>query len=273
MSCESFELGNDYWVDREQTFATILWVICIRQSPLARLPTTIMRKAASSKPSPQRGRRALARHGMLDAAARILNTNDPPDFSMRDLCEAAGVSFATPFNHFGSKTGVVRALALRVFADVHDRYASSNKAGDTIDRVFALAAAGTAVWLAKPAVNRYISSSLMVSGHKEHPEQFLEHSCKLWLEALGNLDGLEGIDEKASASSLSLALAIAFRGIMALWIGREISDSQFAPLLQAQVACLLLGFAPKHRRPHLYSLIHRTATIRPKGVSRTKKTD
>lgn len=229
-----------------------------------------MRKAASRKPSLKRGRRALARHGMLDAAARILHASDPPDFSMRDLCEAAGVSFATPFNHFGSKTGVVRALAMRIFADVHNRYARSDKTGDTIDRVFAMAAAGTEVWLANPAVNRYISSSLMVAGNKEHPEQFLAHSCKLWLEALGSLDGLEGVDEKASPSSLSLGLAIAFRGIMALWIGGEVSDSQFEPLLQAQVAYLLLGFAPRHRRSHLYSIIHRTATFRHKGATRTK---
>jgi AcrR family transcriptional regulator len=210
---------------------------------------------------------------MLDAAARILNASDPPDFSMRDLCEAAGVSFATPFNHFGSKTGVVRALAMRIFEDVHNRYVRSNKPGDTIDRLFAMAAAGTEVWLENPAVNRYISSSLMVAGNKEHPEQFLEHSCKLWLEALGTLDGLEGIDDKNCAASLSLSLAVAFRGTMALWIGREITDSQFAPLLQAQVACLLLGFAPSHRRPRLYSMIHRTAAFKPKGTSRAKRAD
>jgi AcrR family transcriptional regulator len=232
-----------------------------------------MRKATSKTPALKRGRRALALHGMLDAAARILNASDPPDFSMRDLCEAAGVSFATPFNHFGSKTGVVHALAMRIFADVHNRYARSNKPGDAIDRVFAMAAVGTEVWLENPAVNRYISSSLMVAGNKEHPEQFLEHSCKLWLEALGSLDGLEGIDNKSYASSLSLSLAVAFRGTMALWIGGEISDSQFAPLLQAHIACLLLGFAPSHRRPRLYSMIHRTSALRRKRVSRTKRTD
>lgn len=232
-----------------------------------------MRNPAPRTPSPKRGRRALARDGMLDAATRILHASDPPDFSMRDLCEAAGVSFATPFNHFGSKTGVVRALAMRIFDYTHTRYVKSNTAGDSIDRVFAMAAAGAEVWLERPAVNRYISSSLMVVGNKEHPEQFLEHSCKLWLEALGSLDGLEIDDAKAGASSLSVSLAIAFRGVMALWIGREISDSQFAPLLDAQVAYLLLGFAPKHRRPRLYSLIHRPTASRPKAVSRTKRTD
>jgi hypothetical protein len=135
-----------------------------------------------------------------------------------------------------------------------------------------MAAVGAKVWLEKPAVNRYISASLMVGDNTDHPEQFLLHSCDLWIEALGELDGLEGLDKKSTAS-LSMSLAVAFRGIMALWIGREISDAQFAPLLQAQVACLLFGFAPLQRRPRLYSIIHRKAAHRPREARHIKQTD
>ena len=59
-------------------------------------------------------KRAFAREEILNAAERLLLAGDLPDFSMRALSEEAGVSFATPFNHFGSKTGILRSLAQRM---------------------------------------------------------------------------------------------------------------------------------------------------------------
>ena len=55
---------------------------------------------AASRPS--------GRERVLDAAERLL-ARGGAGFSMRDLAEEAGVSFATPFNQFGAK-GAIMAL-------------------------------------------------------------------------------------------------------------------------------------------------------------------
>ena len=47
---------------------------------------------------------------MLDAAERLLRDGNA-EFSMRDLAAEAGVSFATPFNQFGSKPAIMQALS------------------------------------------------------------------------------------------------------------------------------------------------------------------
>jgi AcrR family transcriptional regulator len=52
------------------------------------------------------------RQRVLDAAERLLR-DGKAEFSMRDLASEAGVSFATPFNQFGSKPAIMHALSAR----------------------------------------------------------------------------------------------------------------------------------------------------------------
>ena len=47
---------------------------------------------------------------VLDAAKRLL-AGGSAAFSMRELAEEAGVSFATPFNQFGSKAAIMLVAA------------------------------------------------------------------------------------------------------------------------------------------------------------------
>jgi AcrR family transcriptional regulator len=52
------------------------------------------------------------RERVLDAAERLL-AQGSAGFSMRELADEAGVSFATPFNQFGSKAAIMLALSAR----------------------------------------------------------------------------------------------------------------------------------------------------------------
>lgn len=50
------------------------------------------------------------RNQILEAAERLIRQSGAVDFSMVVLAKEAGVSFATPFNQFGRKSGILRAL-------------------------------------------------------------------------------------------------------------------------------------------------------------------
>src|SRR6186713_2886277 len=96
---------------------------------------------------------------VLAAAERLLDT-DRAAFSMRDLAAEAGVSFATPFNHFGSKGAIFQALSAERIETMQTRFAAVGSAGDAPSRVLAAVGVATTVMLEKPAVNRAVMAGL-----------------------------------------------------------------------------------------------------------------
>lgn len=191
------------------------------------------------------------REHLLDTAERLLLQSDQPDFSMRQLSHEAGLSFATPFNYFGSKNGIIRGLALRIFERIEARYEAMPDAGDTVARLDRMNAAGVHLWLEQPAVYRFISASLLTVEGGEGSEEILARTSALWRRALGNGDGLRADGRALALEILPLHLAIGFRGIMALWIGREIAERDIEALMKAHISVLLLGFIEPERLAEL----------------------
>lgn len=217
-------------------------------------------------------KRAFAREEILNAAERLLRAGDAPDFSMRALCEEAGVSFATPFNYFGSKAGILRGLAQRMFDGIVDRYSADTAAaptagGDAIDRAFAMGEAGCAVWLERPAVHRFLIGSMVADGPavagslNGDPEEMRTRSRALWILALGAYDGIDPAMRPLAEAALPEQLAIMFRGAAALWAGGEIADDQFAAAVELGTATSLTGYVPADRRAALSGRIARAAAI------------
>ncbi|WP_083224618.1 TetR/AcrR family transcriptional regulator [Sphingomonas panacis] len=200
-------------------------------------------------------KRSLAREVILDAAEKLLRSNSPPDFSMRALCDEAGVSFTTPFNYFGNKNGIIQALAERLMTEIGDLYRDVAQPTDAIDRLFVMCDTAADVWMKRSAVNRFIGSALMAVEEGEHRGKMLARSRSLWEEAMLDLEGITPDLRDRAARILPLHCAIAFRGVMMLWIGEEIGDSSFSGLLKAQVATLMLGFVPNDRHKALWQLI------------------
>ena len=209
----------------------------------------------SKTPRLMERKRSMARNVMLDAAERLLISNTHPDFSMRALCDEAGVSFTTPFKYFGSKSGILTALANRLIDEIHNRYLQRPSSGDAIDRVFAMARIGAEVLLGRPAVNRYIAGTSVTSDGEGGATEMLRPATGLWTEALGSLDGIEEECRALAMQTLPVGCAVAFRGVMALWINRDIEDQDFTPLLEMQVGALLLGYAPPGRKQHLTTVL------------------
>lgn len=95
------------------------------------------------------------RQRVLDAAETLLRQGKA-DFSMRDLAAQAQVSFATPFNHFGSKAAIMQALSARRIDEMEARYRAASPAGDARDRVLAATAIAAEVMREESAVNRVV---------------------------------------------------------------------------------------------------------------------
>lgn len=192
------------------------------------------------------------RERVLDAAERLLAQGDAA-FSMRELAQEAGVSFATPFNQFGSKGAIMLALSERRIAAMRARFAAAALPGAAVDRVLLTVEIAASVMLERPAVNRAVMGA--IGAPADAPGEVFAQSSALWREALGDGEGLAPETREAALKTLPAALAMAFRGALSFWTAGEFLDGALEPRAKAAAAAVLLGFADGHDRPALLALL------------------
>lgn len=212
-------------------------------------------------PLPLRERnRQLARDVVLDAAERLLQASPSADFSMRALATEAGVGFATPFNHFGSKNAIMQALSSRVIERMAARFRELAPRGDAVDRVLAMGWVSVGVLLENPDVSKAVISSLGTVG--SGPSAVRLQSGALWSLALGDLSVLASDMPLPLHAVLPQQLAFNFRGCVSFWIAGELTDEMLENAFQTGALTILLGFAAPERRS---KIVAQMAQLNPQG--------
>ncbi|WP_372054123.1 TetR/AcrR family transcriptional regulator [Tistrella mobilis] len=187
---------------------------------------------------------------ILAAAERLLGTGRP-EFSMRELAAEAGVSFATPFNQFGSKLAIMHALSQALIAEMRGRVAAGPKPTDAALRVLAAVAITAEVMLEQPAVNRAVMGALGAPGAE--PGAVLAASRALWAAAIGDGAGLAA--PAYAATILPDQLAFGFRGVLSFWTAGELTDADLPVQARKAAAVALLGFVVPERRDALMAIL------------------
>ena len=194
-------------------------------------------------------KRRLTREAVLDAAERLLRVDDTASFSMRELAVEAGLSFATPFNQFGSKVAIAQAISARRIDLMSERFRQANPAGDAVGRVLAAISIAVEVMLDEPRVNRAVIRSLGTP--TATPGDVSGHSTALWSTAFGSAEGMDPALSAIAIRCVPEQLAIAFRGCLSFWIADEITDAQLPEKARLSAMTVLLGFVAPARRAQL----------------------
>lgn len=179
------------------------------------------------------------RQRVIDAAERLLR-DGKADFSMRDLAAEAGVSFATPFNQFGSKATIMQTLSARRIDTMQSRFVAEPALTDAAERVLLAIDTAAAVMLEEPEVNRAVMGWLGTASSS--PGHVWARSTALWTLALGAGDGLIAARRDRALRCLPGQLAFAFRGVLSFWTAGELPDEALAPNARELASTLLLGF-------------------------------
>lgn len=176
-------------------------------------------RKASSSHSAVRGE--PVRQRVIDAAERLLR-DGKAEFSMRDLAAEAGVSFATPFNQFGSKAAIMHSLAARRIETMAARYRERPtlpKAEDRVVLAIRIAAEGM---LEEALINRAVMGWIGTAGPA--PGAALTGSTALWLLALAPQDAAFSEESEGALRVLARRLAFGFRGTLSFWSAGELAD-------------------------------------------------
>ncbi len=192
------------------------------------------------------------RERVLDAAERLL-AHGAAAFSMRELADEAGMSFATPFNQYGSKAAIMLALSARRIALMHERLADAALPKTAVARVLVAADVAASVMLAAPAVNRAVMGA--IGAPSDAPGDVSSHSSALWAEALGAGDGLAAATLTLALAVLPDQLAVTFRGVLSFWTAGELSDQMLARRAHTAAATVLLGFVRRDDRTEIWRIL------------------
>jgi AcrR family transcriptional regulator len=188
----------------------------------------------------------------LDAAERLLRTGKA-EFSMRDLAAEAGVSFATPFNQFGNKVSIMRALSARRIGRMRELFAAAPLPANVTTRVLAAMEIAADVMLAEPGVNKAVMAIL--GAPSDAPGDVSSQSASLWTLCLATNEGLDASMSSLAQRMLPEQLAIAFRGVLSFWTAGEITDGDLPRRAHAAAAVVLLGFVTVADRARLTAVL------------------
>lgn len=186
------------------------------------------------------------RQRVIEAAERLLRQGKA-EFSMRDLAAEAGVSFATPFNQFGSKAAIMHAISARRVELMDTRFRAAVPPGDAVDRVLVAAAAAASVMLEEPVVNRSVMGWLGTAGPATGTA--LVRSEAFWSLAIAAGDGLAPAGRGQALRTLPRQLAFGFRGVLSFWTAGEIADGELAASARDVALAILLGVVSAQRKP------------------------
>lgn len=192
-------------------------------------------------------RGAPVRQKVIDAAERLLRQGRA-EFSMRDLASSAGVSFATPFNQFGSKAAIMHALSERRIDEMTQRFAQAPASPDAVSRVLLAFDVAVAVMLEEPDVNRAVMGWL--GAPSVTPGRVWEQSKALWSLALGDGESLDATRRDEALEQLPGLLALGFRGILSFWTAGEVADEALGSSARKIGETLLRSFMEQPLSQH-----------------------
>jgi AcrR family transcriptional regulator len=186
------------------------------------------------------------RQRVIEAAERLLRQGKA-EFSMRDLAAEAGVSFATPFNQFGSKAAIMHAISARRVELMDARFRETAPLGDAVNRVLVATETAASVMLEEPVVNRSVMGWLGTAGPAAGTA--LTRSEAFWSLALAAGDGLTPAGRGHALRTLPRQLAFGFRGVLSFWTAGEIVDDELTASARDVVLAILLGVVNAKRKP------------------------
>jgi len=210
------------------------------------------------------------REQILDAARRLIRATGGTDFPMRRLADEAEVALVTPYNLFGSKTGVLYAL-LNVSLGRLDHAVDVRPKAQPVDAVLELAGIAADMYVSDPAFYRPLMQRILGVRDPAHRPPALERSLRLWSRTVEAAVRGGLLARSVDADLLARQLMITFIGVLELWIHEDLGDAGFRAQSLYGSALLVLAHATPSARPRLFERVRAIEKRLPRRLGAAKK--
>ncbi len=190
------------------------------------------------------------RERILEAARRLLRSTGGTDFSMQTLAGEAEVSLVTPYNLFGSKSGVFYAL-LNDSLERLDQVAERKPSSRAVDAVLELAGLAAEVYARDAAFYRPLMQFLLGVRDREHRPRLMERSLARWTATVEAAIRGGLLRPSVRKDLLARQLLVTFLGALELWVHEELDDGAFRAQSLYGSALLVLANTSDAARPRL----------------------
>lgn len=212
----------------------------------------------SDPPSGLRVRQKEARRqAILDAAEALIRENGSADFSMQALSGRAGLSRATPFNLFGSKSAILYALLARSLGARLRREMPS--AADPYEHLLRCAEGGARHFVSDPVYYRTLHRFVLGVADSIHRPAFMKGSLDFWREASRPLVDAGEMPPGMRHDMFAMLLRNHFGGSVDYWVVEDLTDAQFTAQIYFGAVLALLSLATGERRAWLLAKLEGAA--------------
>lgn len=201
-------------------------------------------------PSGHRPGKLRRRRAIIEAAQSIIASDGEDGLTMRRLAVEAGVSPTTPYNLFGSKESVIRAVFDEDFAINFKNSASREPGESALARLFAIIDISFDAFRRRPGFYKAVFRTLLGARESEvRSSEWLRASIinALVAEAIG-----EGCLDGEFAELLAVTIARIFRAAVLEWVTGELALARARREVGLAVALFL---AAAVREPHRAELL------------------
>jgi AcrR family transcriptional regulator len=196
-----------------------------------------------TKPEPSRRDAAKAerRRRIMDAAASLVRERGFDSVSMVDIARRAGVSPATPYNLFQTKTAIFQQLYDLDLQDFQERLAK-RAAPDALVRIFTAIELVGVMYRQDSEFYRAMWSSGAIEG--EHLDADVRGSrLTMWRDMVAQAVATGCLRADVDPDLLAVTLWQLMRGVFLDWLSGAISARRFAQEVSFGFALMALGYA------------------------------
>ena len=212
------------------------------------------------------------RERILEAARKLIRAAGGTNFSMRALADAAEVSLATPYNLFGSKSGVLYAL-LNLSLEKVDRAAHTFASSNPVERVLEVAGIAADVYARDAAFYRPLMQFLIGARDLEHRPRFIARSLAGWTRTVQAAVRHGLLPAAIDVGRLARQLMINFTGVLQLWIHEELDEDGFCAQSLYGSTLLVLANAEAAARPRLQERLRSIERRLPRELAVAEQTN
>jgi AcrR family transcriptional regulator len=193
-------------------------------------------------------RKAARRRAILEAARVMIRDDESHDFTMPGLAEKAGVSLATPYNLFGSKSSILLEI---VRADIFGQIADLGPSAGTslADWVAGLARSLAGVYYPNRHFYRRMIVTLVAQESAESQKAALDFSYRLFEGPLKRLQDRGTLSSAVPAAILAQHLAHGISGSLQHRLMQRGTQDLLCQELEMAALLILAGVAADDERP------------------------
>ncbi|MGW8202252.1 TetR/AcrR family transcriptional regulator [Sphingomonas bisphenolicum] len=191
------------------------------------------------------------RADILDAAESLIRETGSTDFAMQILSDRAGLSRATPFNLFGSKSAILYSLLNRTLDAIFER--SALTVSDPFDRVLRSADSSALLFVGDPIFYRPLYRFVLGVEDPVHRPAFMSRALEFWTDATQGVADAGLLPSVLPHRFFAMQLRTLFVGALDFWVMREVTDREFVNQVHFSTAQHLLSVAVDNHREYLLS--------------------